>query len=96
MSGMPISKTKLLLPLPALLDINIIVTRTFATYSSLTDNVSFIKVQTMKVAILGASGTTGRSIVDGLLSSSEVKFVRYSSPLQMIFICNPIWKCDNY
>ncbi|KAB2109987.1 hypothetical protein AG0111_0g2202 [Alternaria gaisen] len=28
----------------------------------------------MKVAVLGASGTTGRSIVDGLLSSTEIKF----------------------
>ncbi|KAL1801134.1 hypothetical protein ACET3X_001476 [Alternaria dauci] len=28
----------------------------------------------MKVAILGASGTTGQSIVDGLLSSTETKF----------------------
>ncbi|CAN9117354.1 unnamed protein product [Alternaria alternata] len=28
----------------------------------------------MKVAVLGASGTTGRSIVDGLLSLTEIKF----------------------
>jgi N-acetyl-gamma-glutamylphosphate reductase len=39
----------------------------------------------MKVAILGASGTTGRSIIDGLLSSSELKFVRFVSAMQLGF-----------
>lgn len=41
----------------------------------------------LKVAIVGASGETGQSIVEGLLSSSDPKFVGHNMPLTLFTCC---------